>query len=96
VVAVDQEGGTVRRFDDLGPDAARHLGSRPTVATFGAYRTVGRALADRGIDLDLGPVAEIERGGIIGSRSSGRPRPPSPPACGGRSPGSARAVCAAA
>jgi beta-N-acetylhexosaminidase len=67
LIAVDQEGGAVRRLADAPP-------SRPPAAMTapGAEGTAtGRALRARGINVDLAPVADVGTAGFIGSRSFG-------------------------
>jgi beta-N-acetylhexosaminidase len=69
LIAVDQEGGTVKRLPSLPP-------SRPpaamTAATAGAEgAATGRALHALGINVDLAPVADVSHGSFLGSRSFG-------------------------
>lgn len=76
VVALDEEGGRVTslgRIHATGP-SARRLGRLPAPDIEGAGEDLG-AVADRlGVDLVLGPVADLDdgpAGGVIGDRSFG-------------------------
>jgi beta-N-acetylhexosaminidase len=69
LIAVDQEGGEVKRLRTLPPSRAP---ARMTTATAGAEGTAtGRALRARGINTDLAPVADVDHGSFLGSRSFG-------------------------
>ena len=73
LVAVDQEGGIVKRFATLPPRTSpRTMAARRTARREGA-RT-GAALRDVGVNLDLAPVADVPqvRGSFLGSRAFGR------------------------
>ena len=74
VVAIDQEGGDVKRFAQLPPeDAPRQLAAAGSAATRKAGRQTGRALAKLGINVDLAPVADLAgHGSFVASRSFGR------------------------
>jgi beta-N-acetylhexosaminidase len=59
-VATDQEGGIVKRFADLPPDAsAPEMGADGVNATRSQGRQTGKALAKLGINADLAPVADV-------------------------------------
>ena len=70
LVAVDQEGGTVRRVPWIGP-----VGSEPEQAAAGSVRSdalaAARSLRDLGVNVNLAPVADVPsvRGAAIGSRA---------------------------
>jgi beta-N-acetylhexosaminidase len=67
LIAVDQEGGAVRRIADAPPARAPAAMTAP-----GAEGTAtGRALRARGINVDLAPVADVGTAGFLGSRSFG-------------------------
>lgn len=78
VIAIDEEGGDVTRLDartgSLTPGNAA-LGAVDDVeATAAAHRTIGRRLAALGIDLNLGPCADVNVAAanpVIGVRSFG-------------------------
>jgi beta-N-acetylhexosaminidase len=70
LIAVDQEGGEVKRLRTLPPSRAP---AQMTAATAAAEGTAtGRALRARGINTDLAPVADVDHGSFLGSRSFGR------------------------
>jgi beta-N-acetylhexosaminidase len=70
LIAVDQEGGEVKRLRSLPPSRAP---AQMTAATAGAEgAATGRALRARGINTDLAPVADVDHGSFLGSRSFGR------------------------
>jgi beta-N-acetylhexosaminidase len=69
VIATDHEGGEVRRLPDAPPAAAPAQISAAAAAGEGA--ATGRALIRRGINVDLAPVADVNRGSFLGSRSFG-------------------------
>src|SRR4051812_47262098 len=69
LIAVDQEGGEVKRLRSLPPSRAP---AQMTAATAGPEgRATGRALRSRGINIDLAPVADVNHGSFLGSRSFG-------------------------
>jgi beta-N-acetylhexosaminidase len=69
LIAVDQEGGDVKRLPSLPPSRAP---AQMTAATAGAEgAATGRALRALGINLDLAPVADVNHGSFLGSRSFG-------------------------
>jgi beta-N-acetylhexosaminidase len=69
VIAVDQEGGAIRRLRSLPPadPPARMPASR--ARPLGA--ATGRALRRLGITTNLAPVADVDHGSFLGSRSFG-------------------------
>jgi beta-N-acetylhexosaminidase len=70
LIAVDQEGGEVKRLRTLPPSRAP---AEMTAAGAAAEGTAtGRALRARGINTDLAPVADVDHGSFLGSRSFGR------------------------
>jgi beta-N-acetylhexosaminidase len=75
VLAVDQEGGAVRRlyapFFRL--PAARDLGALDAQTIWGIGRRVGQELSETGFNLNLAPVLDLDlgKGGYVGSRSFG-------------------------
>jgi beta-N-acetylhexosaminidase len=74
LIAVDQEGGEVRRLPWAPPDAsAAELGADPASALAQGELT-GRALRRVGINLDLAPVLDVPPGdaSFLGSRAFGR------------------------
>lgn len=63
-IAVDQEGGQVRRFK---PDkgfmdlpSAQSMGQKAVRETLETARTLGRELKDLGVNMDLAPVADVD------------------------------------
>ena len=61
LIAVDQEGGIVKRFDDMPPwYSAPEMGSRGRSFTADQGRKTGRALRSVGINVDLAPVADLD------------------------------------
>ena len=73
MVAVDQEGGIVRRLSFAAPvESARDAGRRGPRYVRSLMRRAGRDLATVGITADFAPVADIDLpGSFIGSRSYG-------------------------
>jgi beta-N-acetylhexosaminidase len=73
LIAVDQEGGDVRRLPWAPPDAsAAQLGADPAGAFAQGERT-GRELRRVGINLDLAPVLDVPTGAsFLGTRAFGR------------------------
>jgi beta-N-acetylhexosaminidase len=69
LIAVDQEGGAVKRLRSLPPARAPAQMSAATAAREGA--ATGRALHARGINVNLAPVADVNHGSFLGSRSFG-------------------------
>ncbi len=60
IVAVDQEGGAVRRLRWAPPGlSAAELGRRPLAVVRAAGRAAGKALRRVGVDVDLAPVADV-------------------------------------
>ena len=73
LIAIDQEGGVVRRVkSDAGP-AASSLRSRPAEETRAAFLDRAELLAERGVNVNFGIVADAtgERGSFIRSRTLG-------------------------
>jgi len=70
LIAVDQEGGEVKRLRTLPPSRAPAQMTAATAASEGT--ATGRALRARGINTDLPPVADVDHGSFLGSRSFGR------------------------
>jgi beta-N-acetylhexosaminidase len=62
LIAVDQEGGVVKRFPDMPPRySAPQIGkSRDTELAFDQGRATGRALRDAGVNVNLAPVADLD------------------------------------
>ncbi len=74
VVAVDQEGGEVKRFSSLPPElSAPQMGAKGAREARSQGRKTGRALAKLGINVDLAPVADVPAvdGAFIASRAFG-------------------------
>jgi beta-N-acetylhexosaminidase len=76
LIAVDQEGGSVRRLPGGPPvDSAATMGSRDDA---GGVRAIGKATArylrTYGVDVDLAPVADVpdSAGSFLGNRAFGR------------------------
>ena len=60
LVAVDQEGGDIRRLPWAGPsEPAAVLGRSTPVALRGAAKAAGRALRAAGVNLNLAPIADV-------------------------------------
>jgi beta-N-acetylhexosaminidase len=72
LIAVDQEGGPVRRFRSLPPALPPGQMSAASAGAQGA--ATGRALARAGVNTDLAPVADVDHGSFLGSRSFGADR----------------------
>lgn len=73
LIATDQEGGEVRRLSTSPPtvDPAT-MGGQGRAAAEEQGRDTGRALRERGVNVDLAPVADVQRpGGFIGRRAFG-------------------------
>jgi beta-N-acetylhexosaminidase len=74
IVAIDQEGGEVKRFLSLPPDSSpQQMAADGVGATRSQGRKTGRALAKLGINVDLAPVADVPAvdGAFIASRAFG-------------------------
>jgi beta-N-acetylhexosaminidase len=69
LIAVDQEGGEVKRLASLPPARAPAQMSAAVAGPEGA--ATGRALLARGINTNLAPVADVNHGSFLGSRSFG-------------------------
>jgi beta-N-acetylhexosaminidase len=76
LIATDQEGGPIRRFQDGPPfDSAATMGSRDSAAT---VRAIGRAtgvfLRSRGVDVNLAPVVDVPNSpsNFLGTRAFSR------------------------
>lgn len=62
VVSVDQEGGPIRNIPFAPPELSQSsLADRPIEEAHAAALATGKALADLGIGVDLGPVADLEQ-----------------------------------
>jgi beta-N-acetylhexosaminidase len=60
LIATDQEGGEVKRFAALPPTlSAAQMGQQSTAAVHAQGVRTGRALRDRGVNVDLAPVADV-------------------------------------
>lgn len=61
LISVDQEGGIVKRFEDMPPwYSAPEMGRRGVSFTFEQGRKTGRALRSAGVNVDLAPVADLD------------------------------------
>jgi beta-N-acetylhexosaminidase len=69
LIAVDQEGGAVKRLPSLPPSRAPAQMTPGTARAEGA--ATGQALLARGINTNLAPVADVNHGSFLGSRSFG-------------------------
>jgi beta-N-acetylhexosaminidase len=69
LIATDQEGGQVKRLSSAPPTMAPAQMTSATAGREGA--DAGRALARAGITVDLAPVADVNHGSFLGSRSFG-------------------------
>ena len=75
LISVDQEGGVVKRFDDMPPWlSAPQMGDRDRSVAFDQGRATGRALRTVGVNVDLAPVADLDLPPehVMASRSFGR------------------------
>jgi beta-N-acetylhexosaminidase len=81
LIAVDQEGGEVRRLPSLPPARPPARIRAGDARRLGA--ATGRALRRLGIDTDLAPVADVDHGSFLGARTFGSdPRAVARAACG--------------
>lgn len=74
VVAVDQEGGEVKRFADLPPELSpAQMAKAGSKEAHAQGRKTGKALAKLGVNVDLAPVADVPAvpGAFIESRAFG-------------------------
>jgi beta-N-acetylhexosaminidase len=69
LIAVDQEGGEVRRLPSLPP--ADPPARMPATRAGPLGAATGRALRRLGINTDLAPVADVDHGSFLGTRSFG-------------------------
>ena len=61
LIAVDQEGGVVKRFEDMAPwYSAPQMGDRPKMLAYDQGRATGRDLRGAGVNVDLAPVADLD------------------------------------
>jgi beta-N-acetylhexosaminidase len=61
LIAVDQEGGIVKRFEDMPPwHSAPEMAARGRSFTAKQGRRTGRALSSAGVNVDLAPVADLD------------------------------------
>ena len=61
LISVDQEGGIVKRFEDMPPwYSAPEMGRRGRSFTLRQGRKTGRALRSVGVNVDLAPVADLD------------------------------------
>ena len=96
LVAVDQEGGIVRRLRWAPPTlSAAELAARPPSAALAQGRATGAALATVGIDLDLAPVADVPVDGSSFLVEQGRAYGTTPGAVAARASAFARGLRAA-
>ena len=75
LIAVDQEGGVVKRFEDMAPRySAPEMGTRPRSVAYYQGRATGRDLSGAGVNVDLAPVADLDLppAHVMASRSFGR------------------------
>lgn len=75
LIAVDQEGGVVKRFEDMAPRySAPEMGARPKSVAYDQGRATGRDLSAAGVNVDLAPVADLDLppARVMASRSFGR------------------------
>lgn len=74
LIAVDQEGGVVKRFEDMAPRySAPEMGARPRSVAYYQGRATGRDLSSAGVNVDLAPVADLDLppAHVMASRSFG-------------------------
>jgi len=78
VIAMDEEGGEVTRLDAVTGSAVPGAGALGDLddeaATAAVYATIGRRLAETGVNVDIAPVADVNanpRNPVIGVRSFG-------------------------
>jgi beta-N-acetylhexosaminidase len=65
-IAIDQEGGLVRRLTDAPPRiSAAGLATKPPATAFESGRQTGRALRRAGITINFAPVADLRRSGTF-------------------------------
>ena len=71
IIAIDQEGGPVRRLSASPPTlSARQMGAAGAKTAFAQGRATGEALRASGINADLAPVADVHgSGGFLAERS---------------------------
>jgi beta-N-acetylhexosaminidase len=69
LIATDQEGGEVKRLPSAPPSLAPVQMTAANAGVQGA--ATGRALSQAGINVDLAPVADVNHGSFLGSRSFG-------------------------
>lgn len=75
LISVDQEGGVVKRFNDMPPWlSAPEMGDRDKSVAYDQGRATGRALRAVGVNVDLAPVADLDLPPehVMASRSFGR------------------------
>ena len=61
LISVDQEGGLVKRFEDMPPwYSAPEMGDRDKSVAYSQGRATGRALRGVGVNVDLAPVADLD------------------------------------
>ena len=82
LIAIDQEGGVVRRLPGAPSLAPRQMTNARIAEAQG--RATARNLKSYGIDVDLAPVLDVGRGGFITERASAR-RPSRSPTVAWRS-----------
>lgn len=75
LIAVDQEGGVVKRFEDMAPwYSAPEMGERPKSVAHDQGSATGSDLSEVGVNVDLAPVADLDLppAHVMSSRSFGR------------------------
>ena len=79
LIAVDQEGGVVKRFPDMAPwYSAPEMGAHAVSLAYAQGRATGKALRAAGVNINLAPVADLDLPPehVMRSRSFGsRPQP---------------------